>query len=144
MKILYIDMDGVVADYDKAAEGKTEEQKREAGFFLNLEPIPDAIETIKRLDSTGDFDIYFLSTAPWSNPYAWSEKRIWLEKHLGSIAFKRLILTHNKGLLRGNFLIDDRIMNGVDSFEGVHLHFGKEEFPDWDSVEIFLNKMRKR
>lgn len=35
--------------------------------------------------------------------------------------FKSLILAHNKGLLKGDYLVDDRIQNGVDTFEGCEL-----------------------
>jgi hypothetical protein len=34
MDIVYVDMDGVLADYDVAAKGKTEKERREKGFFL--------------------------------------------------------------------------------------------------------------
>ena len=127
--VLYIDLDGVVANYG-AADHST---RHRAGFFLGLAPIAGAVAAVTRLSER--YDVYFLSTAPWSNVHAWSEKRQWLEDHFGEVAFKRLILSHNKGLLRGDFLVDDRIANGVENFQGVHLHFATEEFPDWDAVE---------
>jgi len=37
-------------------------------------------------------------------------------------------------LNRGDFLIDDRLANGTDKFEGEHLHFGTEKFPTWEEV----------
>jgi 5'(3')-deoxyribonucleotidase len=61
-----------------------------------------------------------------------------VENHLGELAFKRLILSHNKGLFTGRALIDDRLRNGVDHFKGEHIHFGTEKFPDWDSVLDYL------
>lgn len=136
MKRVYVDMDGVLADYDKAAEGRTEEEKREKGFFEHLEPINDAITSFRKL--CDHFDVYILSTAPWSNIHAPSEKRVWVDKYLGEKAFKRLILSHNKSLVKGDYLIDDRIANGVDGFEGEHIHFGSERFPDWTSVLTYL------
>ena len=94
---IYFDLDGVMADYDKAKQGTTEEDRKQPGFFENLEPIDGAIE-----------------------------------------AFKKLILSHNKGLLLGDYLIDDRIANGVDGFKGEHIHFGTDQFPDWKSVLEYL------
>ena len=135
-QIVYVDLDGVMADYDKAKEGKTEDERREPGFFENLEPIDGAVEAFKKLSEY--YDVYFLSTAPWSNINAPSEKRVWVEKHLGEYAFKKLILSHNKGLLKGDYLIDDRIANGVEDFEGEHIHFGTDQFPDWNSVIEYL------
>ncbi|NCG08090.1 MAG: 2-C-methyl-D-erythritol 4-phosphate cytidylyltransferase, partial [Verrucomicrobia bacterium] len=59
------------------------------------------------------FDSYILSTAPWGNPTAWSDKLEWVKKHLGEVAKKRLILSHNKQLNKGDYLIDDRSRNGA-------------------------------
>ena len=136
MKILYIDLDGVVADYDAKKAITTEKQRHECGFFKNLDIFPDAYNAVYKL--SGVYNIFFLSTAPWSCISAWSEKREWVEKHFGELAFKKLILSHNKGLLKGDYLIDDRIANGVDGFEGVHIHFGTDKFPDWNSVLEYL------
>ncbi|AZQ64793.1 hypothetical protein EI427_21450 [Flammeovirga pectinis] len=130
-QILYIDMDGVTVDYTAS------ELKNEPGFFLQMPPIKDAISSIKKLSKL--FDIYFLSTAPWSNPNAWKEKRLWIEKHFGDQFNKRLILTHNKQLNKGDFLIDDRPhANGANQFEGDLLHFGSNEFKDWNAVVNYL------
>ena len=49
-----------------------------------------------------------------------------------------LILSHNKNLNRGHYLIDDRDKNGAKEFEGEHIHFGTEKFPDWQSVMKYL------
>lgn len=136
-KILYVDLDGVMADYD-AHTHVTEFERKAKGFFENLDPIDGAISSFISLCTSEKYDVYFLSTAPWSNTHSLSEKRIWVEKHLGEYAFKRLILSHNKGLLKGHFLIDDRIANGVESFEGEHIHFGSEKFPNWESVLNYL------
>ena len=38
----------------------------------------------------------------------------------------------------GDYIIDDRLKNGVDKFDGKHIHFGTEEFTDWESVLKFL------
>ncbi len=48
--------------------------------------------------------------------------------------YKRLILTHHKNLNKGDYIIDDRTANGVDKFEGEHIHFGSEQYPDWQAV----------
>lgn len=143
-KIVYVDMDGVTADFDKAFPAVAEktwvegdEKKVPEGFFLNLEPIDGSVEALHRLAELG-YDLYFLSTPQWSNPDSWKEKRLWVEKHFGELMFKRLILTHNKGLLKGSYLIDDRTQNGADTFEGLHIHFGSESFPIWKTVVSFL------
>jgi hypothetical protein len=102
------------------------------GIFGLMQPIPGAVEAYRELSKI--FDTYIASTAPWNNVQAWTEKRIWVEAYLGEPAQKRLILTHHKNLLRGDFIVDDRTRRGVDRFEGEHVHFGTERFPDWETV----------
>lgn len=100
-----------------------------------------AVDALNAL-SAMDYDLYFLSTPQWSNPDCWKEKRLWVEQHFGELMFKRLILTHNKGLLKGEYLIDDRIQNGVNEFGGEHIHFGSDKFPTWTEVVTYLEKSR--
>jgi 5'(3')-deoxyribonucleotidase len=158
-KILYIDMDGVVADFDKALEYydldinnmNHENDSNQAtirnnkvdviceaneDFFHHIPPINSAIEAVGQLFEK--FDIYFLSTPMWNAPHSFTGKRIWIEKHFGEMASKRLILTHRKDLNIGEFLIDDRICNGVENFSGTHIHFGSEKFPNWEFTAQYL------
>ena len=76
------------------------------------------------------FDIYFLSSPMWHMPQSYSGKRIWVEKNLGEIAIRKLILTHRKDLNIGDYLVDDRLKNGAAEFKGEHIHFGTTQFPD--------------
>ena len=69
------------------------------------------------------FDTYILSTSPWNNDSAPTDKLRWVKKYLGNVAYKRLILSHHKNLNIGDYLIDDRTKNGADRFRGEHLHF---------------------
>jgi len=89
------------------------------------------------------FDTYILSTAPWKNPSAWSDKLLWVKRHLGGEqpdddAYKRLILTHHKDLNRGDFLVDDHTMHGAAEFAGELILFGAPPFPDWPAVLEYL------
>jgi len=128
--IVYIDMDGVLVQKNGSINFKQGRLKQ--GFFLHKEPIDGAIEAFKLIAQ--HCDVYILSTPVWDNEYCWSEKRIWVEKHLGCQARKRLILTHNKSLNVGKILIDDSLDHGVSEFKGIHLHFETNEFPDWKSI----------
>lgn len=129
-KIGYIDIDNTLADFTKAKVLGGNEHT--PGFFENLEPISGAIEAVKKLSE--HYDIYVLSTPSWSNPRSWGEKRIWVEKYFGDLLKKKLILSHNKALLRGAFLIDDNTWNGAKEFQGDFIHFATEKYPDWNSV----------
>ena len=106
------------------------------GIFALMDPMPGAVDAFQEL--TQLFDVYVLSTAPWKNPSAWSDKLLWVKRHLGAAAYKRLILTHHKDLNRGDFLIDDRTKNGADRFVGEFIEFGSAKFPDWPSVMEYL------
>ncbi|MDR0767058.1 MAG: hypothetical protein LBE57_01215 [Methanosarcinales archaeon] len=151
-KILYIDMDGVLADYQRVIDELDEEtyqkycakpeENKPATFdeipdaFKILPPIKDAVESF--LELSKHFDIYILSTAPWENNSAWADKLYWVKKHLGECAHKRLILTHYKNLNKGDFLVDDRDKNGAGEFEGELIRFGSSEFPNWVAVKAYL------
>ena len=84
------------------------------------------------------YDVYFLSTPMWNVPNSFPGKRIWIDKHFGEAAEKRLILTHRKDLNMGEYLIDDRLRNGVDKFTGEHIHFGQKGFETWAEVLEYL------
>lgn len=144
MKTLYIDMDNVLVDFKSAIKTIPADvlQKYEGnpdnvpGIFSKLQPMPGAIEAFTKLAQK--YDVYILSTAPWNNPSAWTDKVLWVQKYLGEVAYKRLILSHHKNLCKGDYIIDDRTLHGVDIFDGEHIHFGTERFPDWDSVLDYL------
>ncbi len=143
-KILYVDMDNVLVDFasgvaslDATLQRKYEGRLDEVpGIFSDMSPMPHAVECYQEL--CGRFDTYILSTAPWENPSAWSDKLEWVKHYLGSHAYKRLILTHHKNLNIGDFLVDDRTKNGADRFQGEHILFGSERFPDWPTVASYL------
>ena len=145
-KILYIDMDNVLVDFpsgiariDSSLRKEYEERLDEVpGIFSLMEPMPGAIKAFKELSEI--YDTYILSTAPWENPSAWSDKLLWVKKHIGEKAYKRLILSHHKNLNDGAFLVDDRLKHGVDKFKGEHIHFGTLQFPDWKTVLDYLTE----
>ena len=98
----------------------------------------DAVVSVNKLLSSEKYEVYFLSTAPWDNPSAWTDKRLWLEDKFGDAATRRLILTHRKDLIRGDILIDDRPNNGAKNFEGKWIHFGSDAYPNWSAVLNYL------
>lgn len=144
MKTVFVDMDNVLVDFPAAIEQLDEGVRTEfsgrldevPGIFSLMPPLNGALEAYETI--AGKFDTYVLSTAPWENPTAWSDKLLWVKQHLGQLAYKRLILSHNKHLCVGDYLIDDRTKNGAGEFAGEHIHFGTEAFPDWDSVVRYL------
>ena len=126
---IFIDMDNVIVDFRSALMKRglpsdTADADELDGLFAEMDPMPGALEAYRSLVAQGH-DVYILSTAPWGNPSAWSDKLLWVKQHLGDVAHKRLILTHHKHLLRGDVLIDDRRKRGAGAFSGYHIHFGQ-------------------
>jgi 5'-nucleotidase len=145
-KILYVDMDNVLVDFVSALPHIPEDVLRQfegrldevPGIFSHMNPVAQAIESYHELATR--FDTYVLSTSPWENPSAWSDKLLWIKKHLGEPAYKRLILSHHKNLNIGDYLVDDRTKNGADRFKGEHILFGSCQFPNWPSVVSYLRE----
>ncbi len=145
--IVYVDMDNVLVDFasafdkidpDLLIKHKGDEDEI-PGIFSQMDPMEGAVEAFEFLSE--QFDTYILSTAPWENPSAWSDKLNWVKQHLGKSAYKRLILTHHKDLNREGVLIDDRLKNGAQEFPGKLIRFGSQAFPDWEHViEYVRNK----
>ena len=144
MKTLFIDMDGVIVDFLQCIDNHPEKDNyrgREDALpdvFLNALPIEHAIDSVGKLLDCGKYEVYIASTAPWATVESLTHKRIWIERHFGDKLKKRLILTHRKDLLIGDYLIDDRTKNGAGEFKGGLIHFGTDKFPNWDSVLKYL------
>tara|TARA_R110000824_G_scaffold32908_3_gene106102 strand:- start:11981 stop:12451 length:471 start_codon:yes stop_codon:yes gene_type:complete len=143
-KVLYLDMDGVLVDFMSGADRLSPATRKRydgmfdkaPGVFGLMDPVPGAVEAFMELSEL--FDVFVLSTPPWGNSSGWSDKYDWVHRYLGDAAHKRLILTHRKDLSRGDYLVDDRMANGADRFEGELVRFGSDEFPDWRSVVDYL------
>ena len=137
-------MDGVLADFDSGVKKLPQKVVEEyqghlddvPGLFLLMGPMPGAIEATLQLAKK--FDVYILSTAPWNNSSAWADKVTWIQRHLGKPFEKRLILSHHKDLLKGDYLIDDRPKHGANSFEGEWIQFSSARYPDWEATLQYL------
>ena len=143
-KVLYVDMDNVLVNFQSGIDALSPSMRETytgrydevPGIFGKMTPLQGAVEAFLELSTR--FDTYILSTAPWNNPSAWADKRLWVEAWLGHAAEKRLILTHHKNLNDGDILVDDRTARGADRFKGLHIHFGHPPFEDWVAVLTFL------
>ena len=141
-KTIYIDMDGVIANFAKAAEELGNPHRPDKYVnYRNLEVMPWANDALTTLNK--DFDIFIASTPPWDRPDMWGAKREWLAEHFPWLK-RKLILTHRKDLLIGDILIDDTRWRGQPDFQGDWFWFNK----DWDTRDwkaclewIYKNKI---
>ena len=156
-KIVYIDMDGVLVDlttninnwfkeHPHLYERYKDNPDHIHGIFRNPPPIEGAIEAVKKLAKSGKYEMYIATSAPWGNPESLTDKRYWIEEHFGNLFHKRIVTTHQKNMLMGDYLIDDRKKNGAGEFKGELLQYGLDwendnspnEYPTWESI---LNKL---
>lgn len=144
-KTVYVDMDFTLCDFGASYRQYKQQHPEESyphsipGFFLGLDPIPGAIETYQWLNEKQDIDLYILTAPSIRNPHSYTEKRLWVEKYLGLETAYKLIISPNKGLNKGHYLIDDYTEGkGQENFEGQILQFGSEAFPDWKSIRVYF------
>lgn len=119
---IFLDCDGVLADFDKGAErvlgmpprvfekrfGPGEFWKRLAkaeAFFANLEPLPDAYELYEAVKHRSPIILTGLPRGNWAAP----QKRLWAERHFPGVP----IITTMAALKHehrhpGDALVDDR------------------------------------
>lgn len=143
--IVYVDMDDVICDYSTAHRSALERcpeiafPQSQYGFFQNLEPVAGAIDALNTMLSRSNYSPYILTAPSVRNPWSYTEKRMWVEKHLDNQYIERLIISSDKSLLNGSFLIDDNIRGkGQDRFLGSLIQFGGEKYPDWAAVRNYL------
>lgn len=128
-KVVFIDQDDVIADFYKAAWCPVEQRIKEdrmwnPSFFLNLQPIPGAKYAIRELEYRG-YDVWILTQPLAGHPECYYDKALWIQKHFPQL-YNKLILTQDKGMLIGDYLIDDNKVKWQEKFEkngGKFIHF---------------------
>lgn len=146
MKRIYVDMDGVLCDFYTAFRRDLKKDPNQPfpqskyGFFADLEPIEDAIESFKKLQE--DFDVWILTRPSVPNLQCYTEKAYWLKKYFGEELLYKTVLAPNKSIVKGDFLIDDQTDFGQTEFEGKLILFGSKDFPNWKAVMQYFAKIK--
>ncbi|MDO6525183.1 hypothetical protein Q4519_05750 [Motilimonas sp. 1_MG-2023] len=143
--IVYIDMDDVLCDFSRAFQRaiahtpQIQFPQSQYGFYTALEPIEGAIEAVNALIESSSYTPYILTAPSVRNPLCYTEKRVWVERYFGLDFAEKLIICSNKGLLKGDYLIDDKSKGrGQEGFTGELIQFGQAPFQDWQEVRKYL------
>ena len=108
-KIIFIDMDDTICDY-KSHHNKMSSLHPDIkypqsikGFFLDLKPLPNSVEVVNKLREM--YDVYILTRPSYKNPHCYTEKRLWIEQNFDLEFCQKLIISPNKDILMGDYLI---------------------------------------
>lgn len=151
--ILYLDMDGVIADFDaRVAELGYPDTREDVhrcmrevkGFFRNLAVMPGAKEAVAKLEKLLPGRIRILSAVTKNDPEMAKifrqEKIEWLGEHFPELASSALIVS-DKGAIGTpeDYLADDHpTWNGAAEFPGTMIPFNGPG--DWEKIIKMFSK----
>ncbi|XP_066544870.1 5'(3')-deoxyribonucleotidase, mitochondrial [Amia ocellicauda] len=77
-------------------------------FFIDLEPLPGAVEAVKEMSKLKNTDVFICTSPIKKYNYCPYEKYAWVEKHFGHEFLEQIILTRDKTVVSADLLIDDK------------------------------------
>lgn len=76
-------------------------------FFRTIEPIPEAVEAVHKLLKNPMYECSICTAPITHNKYCASEKLEWLKEQFGSKFHRKVVITNDKTVVHGDFLLDD-------------------------------------
>lgn len=142
--IVFVDMDGVLADFDGAVTSGVKKDPPEMfvpGFFRKLNVMEGAKEGIAALLANPNISVYIGSKPTYANTLCATEKMDWIQEHFPELK-KRMVLVCDKKLLRGNFLIDDDVERWGHKFKGAFIFFDRTKpKQEWQRIANFFRDL---
>ena len=112
----------VIDEYPDELKPLAAEILLESGFFRDMVPVPGAKEALEEMREMG-FEVFICSSPLSTYQNCVLEKYEWVEKHLGPSWVRQLILTKDKTMIKGDFLVDDK-----------PLISGAQDPPEWEHI----------
>jgi hypothetical protein len=111
-KQIYLDCDGVLADFDKGAEailglppGAFEKRHGAPDFFGSLPPMPDAMQLYDAVRAKNPIILTGMPRGNWAEP----QKRRWAERHFPGVpVITTMAALKHEHRHPGDVLVDDR------------------------------------
>jgi 5'-nucleotidase len=104
-------------------------------FYRKLKPIRGAVQAFRTLAALEEHSVWIVSAPSIHNPMSYTEKRMWVEEHLGMEHVHRLIICSDKSMIKGDVLIDDHTSGrGQENFKGTLIKFDPENHAMWAQV----------
>ena len=145
---ILIDMDGVIVDWDKGfrdiwrdrspiwrsnsylmqecvpIEFKAEATTipRQPGFFAQLPPYENAIESVKRISCIPGLRVLICTSPLLANPTCFQDKLFWITRHFGPEWLEKVVFTRDKTVVRGDIIIDDKPDVSVGAEDPTWIH----------------------
>lgn len=98
-------------DWIPGHEDKIRHITREQGFYFDLKPIEGALDALREMLRDTGIHLRICSSPLAFNPYCCDEKQAWLGWNFGDLGIefqRKLVLTDDKTIVRGDILIDDK------------------------------------
>ncbi|XP_023794408.1 5'(3')-deoxyribonucleotidase, cytosolic type isoform X2 [Cyanistes caeruleus] len=110
-------------DFSQNPKAKVASVYESPGFFLDLDPIPGALEAMQEMLHMQDTEVFICTSPLRKYEHCVVEKYKWVEKHLGPEFVERIILTRDKTVVAADLLFDDK-----DTIQGAELN------PRWEHI----------
>lgn len=125
--LILIDMDDTLADFGGSpvfGASIDDTKMYEPGFFRDLKPIDGALVAVRKLIKLG-YEVQILTQPVAQSPHSYSEKVQWIGMWLPEL-IPGINMVQDKGLVKGDYLIDDNVKKWKSKFEkngGTFIHF---------------------
>lgn len=146
MNTIYVDMDGVLVEFDPS---KSIEEVATPGYSRNLKPMQDMCNAIRALSVTEGLQVRILSAV--ISGAAAIDKKIWLNKFLGkNFADNAIFVPYGipkSRLVEPGYLIDDfsknlhewrgigiKVYNGINGHNGTWRGYSVHAHSSWENI----------